>query len=105
MMKVKSDGNGGYDINVQKDILKRWGPAGLAIFMLLSGLGTNMGSEVWDWVVGREAVEQQVASNAESIKTLRIEIREDIHEIRQGQARLSDLLLESLADEAAEGDK
>lgn len=93
---VKGDGNGGFDINVQKAVLRRYGPFWLLVFMVLSGLGSRLGAEAWALIVERRAVEEKVRSNAAGINELRKdfdglavdirvwkgEVREDLAEIK-----------------------
>lgn len=98
---VKSDGNGGLDVNVQKDILRRWGPLGLVIFTLLLGLGSRFGDEAWNWVVGHKATEAQVYQNTSSIDKLSdefhehvVEVRRELGMIQQTQTRILELMVE-----------
>ena len=104
MVKVKSDGNGGYDVNVQKAILTKWGPVGLVLFMLLSGLGAKMGEEAWVWMSGHKAVELQVGLNKElaqeahdGMMEFRAEVSDDLREIRSGQVRLENIVIGYIA--------
>ena len=97
MVKIKRDGNGGYAINVQKDILRRWGPAGLIIFLLITGQGTSVGSEIWNLMLGRQAIEQQVEHNTAEISLLHVQSAAQFSELRQGQARLTEILLNDRA--------
>jgi outer membrane murein-binding lipoprotein Lpp len=110
-LKVKKDNNGGWDINLQQTVLKKWGPIGLLIFLVLAGFGSKLGEEAWAILTSREKLSSQVESNAaaiaeteEDFKGLRSEIQEALREFRAGQARTEDLLLQHITREQPEGD-
>ena len=95
-VQVKGDGNGGWDVNVQKSILRKWGPIGLLIFVLVSGAGSKLGEEVWTLIVESRAVKEKIATHdsdiasgkvrdedlAKQITGLREEVRADLREIK-----------------------
>lgn len=95
-VSIKSDGNGGLDVNVQKAILRKWGPLGLAAFLVLSGLGAKFGEEAWSMVLERRQVSEKVSNNTREIMELRedlkewkAEIREDISEIKDAVEQIA----------------
>jgi demethoxyubiquinone hydroxylase (CLK1/Coq7/Cat5 family) len=95
-VRAKSDGNGGWDINLQREVLRKWGPAWLALLMLLGGLGSRLGAELWTLVVESRAIKEQIlhhdkdiadgkrrdAELATQVEALRVEVRQDLREIK-----------------------
>lgn len=97
---MRSDGNGGLDINVQKAMLKKYGPIWAALFLALSGLGAKFGEKAWAAVWGYESQTLLIERNTENINNLydnvdglRREFREDLREIKAGQDRIEDMIL------------
>lgn len=97
---VRSDGNGGLDINVQKAMLRRYGPVGAALFLALSGLGAKFGEKAWAAVWGHESQSLLIEQNTEKIRGLYIEVdelrrefREDLRDIKASQNRIEDHIL------------
>lgn len=94
---VKSDGNGGYDINIQRAILKKYGLPALLVFLVMTGLGSRLGGELWEMIIERRAVAEKLAvhdkdiaegkgrdaSLAKQIEDVRVEVRQDLREIKQ----------------------
>ena len=95
-VQVKSDGNGGWDINLQKEVLRKWGPAWLIALMLVGSLGSRLGAELWTLVVESRAIKEQIAVHdrdiadgkgrdaelAKQVEALRVEVRQDLREIK-----------------------
>lgn len=110
-MTIKGDGNGGIDVNVQKDILRRWGPVGLVIFTVLLGLGSRFGDEAWSWVTGHKATEAQVYQNTAAIDHLSdefhdhvVEVRRELGHIQVTQTRILELMIEDRSTRPGSGE-
>ena len=109
-ISVKRDGNGGFDVNVQKAVLRRWGPPGLAILLVLTGLGSKMGEEAWAVLTDRERLTQEVGDNKAAIEKnavecdeLRREIQGDLSEIRASIMRMETLILDHVVRDDEQG--
>ena len=95
-MGIKGDGNGGWDINVQRGILVKYGLPALLTFLLVTGLGSRLGSELWDLLLENRRMTERVtqhdreiaegkerdAALAEQVQGLRVEVRQDLREIK-----------------------
>lgn len=79
MARAKSDGNGGFDINVQKKELGKYGAIGAIVILAFSGAGTALGSQVWDMIANDKAQTQKIEYNEARIERnkARIEKHED----------------------------
>ena len=98
---IKSDGNGGLDINVQKVFVRRWGPIAAVILFVLSGLGSRIGSEAWAVITDRGTANAAIARNTSDIS----EMRPDFKEILEGQTRLEVLILQHTGPHGPEEDQ
>ena len=87
-VNVSRDGNGGYDINIQRRTLKRWGPFFAALMVFAGGLGAKLGEQVWGIVLDREAINQRVTGNTSAVE----KIQGDIEEIKDEQREITILL-------------
>lgn len=93
---IKRDGNGGYDINVQRAILAKYGLPALVAFLLFTGLGSRLGSELWDLLLENRRTTERVAQHdteiaegkgrdaalQKQVEDLRLEVRQDLREIK-----------------------
>lgn len=109
---IRSDGNGGLEGSIQKAALRRWGPIGAAAFLVIAGLGSQLGQEAWDALFQRGAdlqrlhtVELETARNAEAdrlfieethqeLRSIREEYRSELRAIRRELSEIKTLLIE-----------
>jgi len=102
---IQGDGNGGLEANVQKQLLKRWGPIAAAGLLVISGFGAKMGEEVWTALAGRsgdlqriENLEEQVARNREDDLIFRAELSRDLGALRSQLSEINALLRAELEE-------
>jgi len=98
---VRGDGNGGFDANVQKAVLRKWGLLMGFGLLLVSGFASQIGEEVWDAMAGRsgdlqriEALERQVAQNREDDISFRAQLRSESAQLRKEIAEIHSLLIQ-----------
>lgn len=98
---IKSDGNGGVDINVQRTWAFKWGPIMAIALFVLMGLGSRIGSEAWAVIMDQGTMKTEIARNAEDISGM----RGDFKEILEGQTRLEVLIKQHIGPDGPEGDQ
>lgn len=98
---IHSDGNGGLDANIQRAVLRKWGPLVAALFIAISGLASQIGEEAWSALLGRsgdmqkiEDLEIRVEQNRESILRVNRSVDDEIHELRSEIREIKAILLD-----------
>ena len=76
MVKVQSDGNGGYDINVQKVMLRKWGPLAGGALLLVGSMASGLGSELLDVILNKQTVEIRLENVETDLETAAIKAEE-----------------------------
>ena len=76
MVKVRSDGNGGYDINVQKAMLRRWGPLVGATMLAIGSIGSGLGSEILDMILNKQTVEVRLQNVEQDLEAAALRAEE-----------------------------
>jgi len=96
---VRGDGNGGLEANVQKAMLKRWGPIIGAALLTISGFASQMGEEVWSALAGRSGdleridhLEYLLDQNREDDLRFRSDLQKDMREMRTEIHEIHNLL-------------
>ena len=102
MVKVKSDGNGGLDFNIQKIVLRKYGPLALAAMFVFSGMGSKIADEVWSLIVTKKAqanemvyLRKDIDENEKAIKELQAELRDELRAVRQELRQLTEAIMAS----------
>lgn len=93
-MKVRGDGNGGFDINVQKAVLRKWGPLGLVGLVVLSGLGSKVGETAWETLTDARDDHVRLDQMAEDLSDFEAEIEA----ARVEREKLRDELITKMED-------
>lgn len=96
-VKLDRDGNGGWNINIQTIILKKWGPIWLLLFIAVSSISGRVGGELWGLILENRRTQEKVLRHDEDIRAgqlrdselagqieeVRREVRADLREIKQ----------------------
>lgn len=91
MARAKSDGNGGYDINVQRrELWKLVGGSGILIIALGAG-AQALGEQAWEILANDRAQQQKIGQLDQSMRDHQIEFMQ--HEKDQAEL-VRDFLLE-----------
>ena len=98
---IKSDGNGGIDINgnIQKTILKKYGLLGIVFLIFLGGLASSIGEEAWAVLLDRNVIKSDVQANKEAFDAhteeqtvFRKTLEERLDTIQHGQTEMRTML-------------
>ena len=96
-VKLNRDGNGGWNINIESTILKRWGPVWLLLFIAVSSISGRVGGEVWGLILENRRMQEKElqhdqgiaegkvrdADLARQIEAVRVEFKQELREVKQ----------------------
>ena len=96
-VRLNRDGNGGWNINVQTILLKKWGPVWLLLFIAVSSISGRVGGEIWGLILENRRTQELLLQHdqaiaeikardvdmAKQIEAVRVEFQQEFRETKQ----------------------